>query len=156
MRKPDLNDLVSVIPDLSLTDLRALEMSIQVAIRMRTQNELSTDSPESRQRDDEGPGLSDHATAILQRLELDLTLADQALLAALVLSESYHQATFSSRDLNDFIEEAGRPRIVHVTSAISGLMSRGFFTGDTKALSLSSEGKTKARALIGMIQRQAA
>ena len=86
----------------------------------------------------------------------DLTLADQALLAALVLSESYHQETFSSRELNDIIEESGRPRVAHITSAISGLISRSFLTGNTKALSLSREGKAKARGLIGMIQRLAA
>tara|TARA_R110002096_G_scaffold23303_3_gene74237 strand:- start:3031 stop:3504 length:474 start_codon:yes stop_codon:yes gene_type:complete len=157
MRNAELNDLVSLIPELSLSELRALEMSIQVAIQMRTQGELSTDIPEIRQREDEGPGLNDQAAAILQQHEiLDLTLADQALLAALVLSDSYHQETFSSRDLNDIIEESGRPRIAHVTSAISGLMSRSFLSGSTKALSLSKEGKAKARGLIGMIQRQAA
>ncbi len=157
MKNIELEDFVRVIPDLSLQDLRALEMSVQVAIRMRSQGELSTDTPESRRFDEEGPGLHDHAASILQDVDAsDLTLADQALLAALVLNGSYHQETFSSRELNDIIEESGRPRVAHITSAISGLISRSFLIGNTKALSLSPEGKAKARGLIGMIQRQAA
>ena len=146
-----------MIPELSLPDLHALKMTVQVAIRMRSQGQLSTDTPEPRRLEEEGPGLHDHAAAILQNASGDdLTLADQALLAALVLSESYHQETFSSRELNDIIEESGRPRVAHITSAISGLISRSFLTGNTKALSLSREGKEKARGLIGMIQRLAA
>lgn len=157
MRNIDLEDFVRVIPELSLQDLRAVEMTVQVAIRMRSQGELSTDTAETRRLEEEGPGLHDHAAAILQNASGDdLTLADQALLAALVLSESYHQETFSSRELNDIIEESGRPRVAHITSAISGLISRSFLTGNTKALSLSREGKAKARGLIGMIQRLAA
>ena len=157
MRKIDLRDIVRLIPELSLEDLRALEMTVQVAIRMRSQGELSTDTADARRLREEGPGLHDHAAAILQNENSDdLTLADQALLAALILSESYHQETFSSRELNDIIEESGRPRVAHITSAISGLISRDFLTGDTKALSLSKEGKAKTRGLIGMIRRQAA
>tara|TARA_R110000850_G_scaffold9033_18_gene33363 strand:- start:1152 stop:1628 length:477 start_codon:yes stop_codon:yes gene_type:complete len=157
MRNIDVNEVALIIPELSLSELRALEMSIQVAIRMRSQGELSTDTPEARQRQEEGPGLDAQATSILQQIDLhDLTLADQALLAALILSDGYQQETFSSRDINDIIAENGRPRVAHITSAISGLISRSFLTGGTKALSLSKEGKAKARGLIAMIQRQAA
>jgi len=157
MRNIDLEDFVRVIPELSLQDLRALEMTVQVAIRMRSQGELSTDTLEAQRLEEEGPGLHDHAAAILQNASGDdLTLADQALLAALILSESYHQETFSSRELNDIIEESGRPRVAHITSAIAGLISHSYLTGHTKALSLSKEGKAKVRGLIGMIQRQAA
>jgi hypothetical protein len=88
--------------------------------------------------------------------DYDLTLADQALLAALILSVGHQQDTFSSRDLNDIIEECGRPRVAHITSAIGGLTSRSYLTGSTKSLSLSKEGRTKARGLIGMLKRRAA
>lgn len=157
MSTPDLRDLVALIPSLELSELRALEMSVKVAIEIRTQGQLSTESTLSPRVDDEGPGLNDQALAILESVEtFDLSLADQALLGALVLSEGYHQDVFSSRDVNDIIEESGRPRIAHITSAISGLTDRAYLTGSTKALTLSKEGRAKARGLIGMVRRKAA
>ncbi|MDF1658153.1 MAG: hypothetical protein P1U58_11120 [Verrucomicrobiales bacterium] len=157
MSKPDLKNLVSLIPELELNELRALEMSVKVAIEIRTQGQLSTEISMSPRAADEGPGLNDQAIAILEDVDaFDLSLADQALLGALILSEGYHQDIFSSRDVNDIIEESGRPRIAHITSAISGLTDRAYLTGSTKALSLSKEGRSKARGLIGMIRRKAA
>ncbi|MDF2376092.1 MAG: hypothetical protein P1U81_07605 [Verrucomicrobiales bacterium] len=157
MSKASLKDLVSLIPELELSELRALEMSVKVAIEIRTQGQLSTETSMSPRATDEGPGLNDQALAILEEVDaFDLSLADQALLGALILSEGYHQDVFSSRDVNDIIEESGRPRIAHVTSAISGLTDRAYLTGSTKALSLSKEGRAKARGLIGMIRRRAA
>ncbi|MDA8908630.1 hypothetical protein N9I65_00485 [bacterium] len=157
MSKASLKDLVSLIPELELSELRALEMSVKVAIEIRTQGQLSTETLMSPRATDEGPGLNDQALAILEEVDaFDLSLADQALLGALILSEGYHQDVFSSRDVNDIIEESGRPRIAHVTSAISGLTDRAYLTGSTKALSLSKEGRAKARGLIGMIRRRAA
>lgn len=156
MRAIDLDSLVSLIPEMDLSELRALEMSVKVAIKMRSQGNLSTDAPMLVERDEEGPGLNDQAKMILEGLDdYELTLADQALLAALLLYESYHQDSFSSRDLNDIIAECGRPRVAHITSAIAGLTSRSYLTGSTKALSLSKEGRAKARGLIGMIKRRA-
>ncbi len=157
MSKHNLNHLVSLIPDLELSELRALEMSVKVAIDIRTQGQLSTESTLAPQAFEEGPGLNDQALAILEGVDTyELSLADQALLGALVLSEGYHQDVFSSRDVNDIIEESGRPRIAHITSAISGLTDRAYLTGTTKALSLSREGRAKARGLIGMVRRKAA
>lgn len=157
MSRSHLNDLVSLIPELELSELRALEMSIKVAIEIRTQGQLSTESTERIRAADEGPGLNDQALAILEDVDtFELSLADQALLGALILSEGYQQDVFSSRDVNDIIEESGRPRIAHITSAISGLTDRAYLTGSTKALSLSKEGRAKARGLIGMIRRRAA
>ena len=156
MRSIDLDSLVSLIPEMDLSELRALEMSVKVAIKMRTQGNLSTDAPMLVERDEEGPGLNDEAKMILEGVdEFELTLADQALLAALLLNEAYQQDSFSSRDLNDIIAECGRPRVAHITSAIAGLTSRSYLTGSTKALSLSKEGRAKARGLIGMIKRRA-
>jgi hypothetical protein len=155
MSTKDLSELAAIIPELELSELRALEMTIKVAIDIRTQGELSTDAPSSRSRDDEGPGLNDQGLAILEDEEnFALSLADQALLAALVLSDGYQQDVFSSRDINDIIVESGRPRIAHVTSAITGLTDRGYLTGSTKMLSLSKEGRAKARGLIGMLRRK--
>ena len=156
MRNIDLDNLVSLIPEMDLSELRALEMSVKVAIKMRTQGNLSTDAPMLVERDEEGPGLNDQAKMILEGVDdYELTLADQALLAALLLSDAYQQDSFSSRDLNDVIAECGRPRVAHITSAIAGLTSRSYLTGSTKALSLSREGRAKARGLIGMIKRRA-
>jgi len=157
MRTLSRNDLISMIPEMELSDLLALEMAVQVAIRMRSQGSLSTDREEFSAREDEGPALYDEARTILERADLyELTLADQSLLAALVLSDAYHQDTFSSRAINDLISECGRPRIAHITSAISGLTSRSFLVADEKSLSLSKEGRAKARGLIGMVKRRAA
>lgn len=156
MSTTDLSELAAIIPELELSELRALQMSIKVAIDIRTQGQLSTESIGSGLREEEGPGLNDQGLAILEDEEsYALSLADQALLSALVLSDGYHQDIFSSRDINDVIVEAGRPRIAHVTSAITGLTDRGYLTGTTKALSLSKEGRAKARGLIGMLRRKA-
>jgi len=156
MRNIDLDTLVSLIPEMDLSELRALEMSVKVAIKMRTQGNLSTDAPMLVERDEEGPGLNDQAKMILEGVDdYELTLADQALLAALLLSDAYQQDSFSSRDLNDVIAECGRPRVAHITSAIAGLTSRSYLTGSSKAHSLSREGRAKARGLIGMIKRRA-
>jgi hypothetical protein len=107
--------------------------------------------------DDEGPALHDEARLILEEVDLhELTLADQALLAALFLSDAYQHDCFSSRAINDFIEECGRPRIANITSAISGLTSRSFLHADDKALSLTRDGRAKARSLIGMLKRRSA
>ncbi len=152
-----LDTIAGLIPEMDLSDLRALEVTVRVAIQMRSQGDLSTDSPSSPfSRDEEGPGLHDQAAFILESVDdYDLTLADQALLAAVILSVGHQQDSFSSRDLNDIIEECGRPRVAHITSAIAGLTSRSYLTGSTKALSLSKEGRTKARGLIGMLRRRA-
>ena len=157
MNSTPLDTIAALIPEMDLSELRTLEVTVRVAIQMRSQGNLSTDSsPTLVARDDEGPGLHDQATMILEAVDdYDLTLADQALLAALVLSVGHQQDSFSSRDLNDIIEECGRPRVAHITSAIGGLTSRSYLTGPTKALSLSKEGRTKARGLIGMLKRRA-
>lgn len=157
MNPSHLDTIAALIPEMDLSELRALEVTVRVAIQMRSQGNLSTDSaPTLVARDDEGPGLHDQATMILEAVDdYDLTLADQALLAALILSVGHQQDTFSSRDLNDIIEECGRPRVAHITSAIGGLTSRSYLTGSTKSLSLSKEGRTKARGLIGMLKRRA-
>ena len=152
-----LNEIVKVVPEMELEELKALEMAVKVAIDIRSQGRLTSDTPIFSSRDEEGPGLNDQAMAILEDSDtFSLSLADQALLAALVLSEGYHQDAFSSRDINDVIAESGRPRIAHITSAISTLLDRAFLIGSTKSLSMSREGKAKARGLIGMIRRKAA
>ena len=152
-----LETIADLLPELDLNELHTLQMTVGVAIRILSQGNLSTDSaPSLVARDDEGTGLHDQATMVLEGVDdYDLTLADQALLAALILSLGHQQDSFSSRDLNDIIEECGRPRVAHITSAIGGLTSRSYLTCSTKALSLSREGRTKARGLIGMLKRRA-
>jgi len=164
MKRPDLIALVAAIPELTLSELRALELSVGVAIKIRTQGELSTESSVAGAgagagagEAAEGPGLNEQALGLLEDSEtFDLSLADQALLACLVLSEGYQQEVFSSRDVNDIVDECGRPRIAHITSAITGLLEKSYLSGTTKALTLTREGKSKARGLIGMMKRRAA
>lgn len=157
MNQTDLEMLVAKIPSLDLEELRSLEMVVKVAIQIRSQGNLSIDAPEHSCSDEEGPGLHDQARMILGGLDLyELTLADQAILASLILSDAYHQDTFSSRDINDIIVECGRPRVAHITSAVTGLTSRSYLHADEKSLSLSPEGRSKARGLIGMIKRKTA
>ena len=157
MSTGELNRFVSLIPSLELSELKALEMSIKVAIEIRTQGQLSNEEPNPAFGDQEGPSLKDIGLSILEdEATYTLSLADQALLAALALSDGYQQDVFSSRDINDIIVESGRPRVAHITSAIGGLTDRGYLTGTTKSLSLSKEGRAKARGLIGMLRRKAA
>jgi hypothetical protein len=158
MSRLGLESLVAAIPELDLHELRTLEMAVGVAIRIRSQGELSTETARPRlSATDEGPGLDEQALVLLEGVDTyDLSLADQALLAATVLSEGYRQESFSSRDVNDVIDESGRPRIAHITSAITALLEKSYLEGSTKALSLTREGKAKARGLIGMLRRRAA
>jgi hypothetical protein len=151
-----LDDIVAAIPNLDMDELRALEMSLQVAIRIRGQDKVGDEYPDSPRRDEDGPDLNDQALAVLEDSEtFDLSLAEQALLASLVLSEGYQQDAFSSRDINDIVAESGRGRISHITSAVTGLLERAYLSGSTKSLSLSREGRAKARGLIGMLRRKA-
>ena len=160
MSKLGLIDLISVVPDLNLSELRALEASVQTAIRIRSQSNLSTDSSfgadtSSEVTPDEGPSLNDWAQVILEEMDTyELSLADQGLLASLILSDVYQQETFSSRDIHNVIKECGRPQIANITSALSGIKDRAFLVENSdKELSLSPEGRKKARALIGQARR---
>ena len=159
MGKLSQSDLVTAISELNLNELRAIEACVQVAIRIHSQSNLSTDAPYSDSSavdaPGEGPSLNDWAEEILRDQDAySLTLADQALLASLILSEVYHQETFSSRDINNVIKECGRPAVANITSAIGGLKDRAFLVGvDNKSLTLSKEGRRKARALIGVARR---
>ena len=156
MRNQDREQLVALFAELELPDLEAVEAMVQLAMRLRRQATLTNDRPELIRREEEGPALHDEAKLILENVPVyDLTLADQALLAALILHDSYQHDTFSSRAINDVIEECGRPRVAHITSAIAGLTGRSYLQADDKSLSLTKEGRTKARNLIGMLKRQA-
>ncbi len=155
MRLQDRNDLLALISNMELSELYSLEMALQVAIRLRRQATLSTDHSEESPHEGEGPALHDEARTILENHSVhDLTLADQALLAALILHDAYQQDTFSSRAINDVIVECGRPRVAHITSAIAGLTGRAYIKAEEKSLSLTNQGRTKARSLIGMLKRQ--
>ena len=159
MSEIDLNNLTGIVSELNLNQLRGLEACVKVAIQIRTQSNLSTDSSGMTETNSvaagEGPSLNDWAEKILSDQDsYSLTLADQGLLAALILSEEYQQESFSSRDINITIKECGRPAVANITSAIGGLKDRSFLIGeDNKNLSLSNEGRKKARALIGVTRR---
>jgi hypothetical protein len=141
---------------MDLADLEAVGMMVQLAIRLRRQSTLTSDRPEFTRGEEDGPALHDEAREILEQVTAhDLTLADQALLASLILHDAYQQDRFSSRAINDVIEECGRPRVAHITSAIAGLTTHSYLRAEEKFLSLTKEGRTKARNLIGMLKRQA-
>lgn len=156
MSTVEFQDIVSAVPNLSLRELDVLEVAVHVAKQIRTESELTGES-RSAVSEDEGPGLNDQGLAILEDQEnYQLSLGDQALLSALALSDGYQQDAFSSRDVNDIIKESGRPRVTHITSVITGLLDKGLLSGSTKSLSLTKEGKAKARTQIGMLRRRAA
>ncbi len=157
MIAPNFDAIISAIADMDLSELRVIDASVKTALRIRGHSKLSTDSPftSNEEPSGEGPSLNDWAQDILENeAEFSLTLADQAFLAALVLSDVYQQETFSSRDINNVIKESGRPAVANITTALTGLKDRSFLVGsDNKSLTLSMEGRKKARALIGMLRR---
>lgn len=156
MRFQDQENLVALFSEMDLADLEAVGMMVQLAIRLRRQSTLTSDRPEFTRGEEDGPALHDEAREILEQVTAhDLTLADQALLASLILHDAYQQDRFSSRAINDVIEECGRPRVAHITSAIAGLTTHSYLRAEEKFLSLTKEGRTKARNLIGMLKRQA-
>jgi hypothetical protein len=152
----EFSDIVSTVPHLNLQQLEVLEASVQVAKQIRTEGDLTGDSHFS-ENSDEGPSLNEQGQAILEDQEnYQLSLGDQALLSALILGEGYQQDVFSSRDVNDIVVESGRSRITHVTSVVNGLLDKGLLSGSTKSLSLTKEGRAKARTQIGKLRRRAA
>lgn len=155
MTRKELTDLALGFADLELDQLEELNSHLQLALRIRRQSEVSVDLDVPRESATREPTMADLARQTLGDLdsEYDFTLADQALLAAVVLSDDLSQTTFSSRDINDMIEECGRPRVAHITSALGGLTGRSYLVGSTKELTLSSEGRSKARGLIDMVTR---
>ena len=147
-----VKDVVEAIPDFAVHDLELIQSHLQIALRIRKENQLSTESGPVLRREEEG--LHSEAKTLLANLEVDLTQADMALLCSVVLSESYGQQSFTSRDINDIIEESSRPRVINITSPVSGLLGHGYLQGTTKRLSLSPEGRSKARDLVQMLKRQ--
>ena len=150
-----LKEIIEALPGLGLNELRGLKSHVDLVVTIRSENEVSTDIDTPARRSEEG-GMAHTAENLLRNGAEGhrWTLADQALLASVILKDTYHQAEFSSRDINDIIEECGQPRIAHITSALSKLLERGYLVGDTKSLTLTSEGKAKARGLISMLTRQ--
>ena len=151
-----MKDIIPAVLELDLRDLEVLQSTVEGLIQKQANQRLSTDEiSDDDAGENEGPGLNDWAKKILEdERAYEITLADQALLASVILKDGYRQEVFSSRDINDVIEECGRPRVAHITSALSSLTGRSFLSGGTKELSLSKEGHAKARGLIGMLTRR--
>ncbi len=154
MAQLELKAIIDSLPAMELGDLRSLQSHLDLVVRIRSEGEVSTDLAGGVSRDEES-GLAEAARELLTAgvEEGKWTLADRALLAAVILSDSYHQEKFSSRDLNDVIEECGQPRVVHITSALTRLLDRGYLEGTSKELSLPAEGRSKARGLLAMLSR---
>lgn len=153
-----VKNIVDQLAEFGLSELEELNSYLQLALKIRRQSELSVDLPSSTfdQRSQETQ-LADQARMILQGIDTyDITLADQCLLAAVILDESYGQQNFTSRSLHDEVKLNGRPPIAHITSATSGLLEKSYLIGSTKEAHLSPEGKAKARSLIRMCLSQAA
>lgn len=155
MSRLTLNDIVEALPEFEVHELSLLASALKAVRRTKESTRLSSDSLSEDESEAEEMTLNDWAQKILEdETAYELTLADQALLASLILNEVYQQEQFSSREINNVIAEFGRPRVAHITSAISGLTSRNFLSGETKQMSLSPEGRAKARSLIGMLRRR--
>ncbi|MDF1755101.1 MAG: hypothetical protein P1U89_20095 [Verrucomicrobiales bacterium] len=149
--------IVEELAEFSLSELEQLNSYLQLALKIRRQSELSVDLPVSSGGQRAASQLSDDARRILQGIdEYELTLADQCLLAAVILDESYGQEIFTSRSLHDEVKLNGRPPIAHITSATSGLLEKSYLIGSTKEAHLSTEGKAKARSLVRMFLGRAA
>ena len=155
MTRIELENITMGLADLELDQLESLNTSLQLVLKIRRQSEVSVDLEEPARQKHREPTLADHAREMLSDLELDydFTLADQALLASVILADDLSQTTFSSRDVNDMITECGRPRVAHITSALGGLTGKSYLIGSTKELALSNEGRSKARGLIDMANR---
>jgi hypothetical protein len=153
---PSPEEIIRAIPRYSLDELEAILSHVDLALRLQKENRLSTDAPGGWASDSEGEGLAGDARRLLRDGDLELTQADMALLCAVILSESYRQGGFSSRHINDVIEESDRPRVINITSPVSSLIGHGYLHGSTKRLSLSAEGRTKVRDLIEMLLRRRA
>ena len=126
--------IVEQLAEFGLSELEELNSYLQLALKIRRQSELSVDLPSSPfgQRAQETQ-LSDQARIILQGIDdYDITLADQCLLAAVILEESYGQQKFTSRSLHEEVKLNGRPPIAHITSATSGLLEKSYLIGSTK------------------------
>jgi len=152
-----IEPIVEQLPEFSLHELEQLNSYLQLALRIRRQSELSVDLPFAAVNHQRASQLADDARRILQGIDdYELTLADQCLLAAVIIDESYGQTTFTSRALHDEVKLNGRPPIAHITSATSGLLEKSYLIGSTKEASLSAEGKSKARSLVRMFLGRAA
>lgn len=155
MTQSELDKLVIKFASLDTSVLRELRRNLDLAIMIRRQNGLSIDEDDEPAVEEVRPTLVSRARLLLEEVDLDydLTLADQALLASLILTDELSQGQFSSRDVNSMIEECGRPRIAHITSAVGALTGREYLLQSHKSLSLSEEGRSKARSLINRASR---
>ena len=143
--------------EFSLSELEELKSFLEFALKIRRQSEVTVDLPSSMRQPGENSNLADQARRVLQGIdEFELTLADQCLLAAVILDESYGQDLFSSRSLHEEVKLNGRPPIAHITSATGGLFDKSYLVGSSKEAHLSPEGKAKAQTLIRMCLGQAA
>ena len=154
---PAPEDIIQAIPSYSVEQLELIFSHVDLALRLQRQNRLSTEDPGLQAViDEEEGGLAGDARMLLLDTALELTQADMALLCSVILADSYRQGGFTSRHINDLIEESDRPRVINITSPVSSLIGHGFLAGSTKQLSLSPEGRTKARDLIEMLHRRRA
>ncbi len=152
-----LTDIVDRLPDMSLSDLEFLDSHLQLALRFRRQTEVSVDLAAPTETSNTQSYLAEAARQILQGVdEYEITLADQCLLAAVILDEAYGQQTFSNRSLHEEVKLNGRPPIAHITTATAGLYDRAYLIGSSKEAQITTEGKEKARGLVRMFLSQAA
>ena len=144
-----------VLPELNLSDLEFVESHVQLLIKIHRQNLLSIDLDSDEGEQGGAPTLATQARDVLMEgnSNYKFTLADQALLAAVIQKFDYGREVFSSRDINKRIEECGRPRIAHITSAVNGLIGKGYLAGTTKEATLTREGLTRAPRLIETVHR---
>ena len=146
-----IETIVEQLSELTLSELEQLNSYLQLALKIRRQSELSVDLPSATSPTPPSSHLADMAREVLMGIDkYELTLADQCLLAAVILDESYGQEQFTSRSLHDEVKLNGRPPIAHITSATSGLLEKSYLIGSTKEAHLSPEGKAKARSLVRM------
>ncbi|MCB1235528.1 MAG: hypothetical protein KDM91_10690 [Verrucomicrobiae bacterium] len=134
-------------------ELKELQSHLNLALRFRGAHSVRGDGDRATSvglaavepGDD---GAAEDCQKMLMDLETDMSLSEQALLAGVVLADLYQSKVFSSRRVNDVIEECGRPKIAHITSAINSLLEKNYLSGGTKELRLTTGGRVRVDALL--------
>lgn len=147
-----IRQIIESLPSLSLKELETLDSHLQLALKFRRQSEISVDLETADGERETHSYLVEASRQVLQEIDRfgDLTLADQCLLAAVILDEAYDQSSFSNRELHNEVKLNGRPPIAHITTATSGLFEKSYLTGTSNSAQLSAIGKEKATSLIRM------
>lgn len=98
--------------------------------------------------EEEDDGLGRKCKNLLEDELIELNQGEQCLLAAVILTDLYHSTSFSTRRINNVIEESGRSKITNITSPVKTLMADNLLKGETKELNLPESGRSRAESIL--------